>query len=115
MPSGFSKSRSQRLCDGEIPHRPVRGAGIRVEYEDGRPTHVWPVEHSMVLHVEQRRIDEGRRRRLSLVEWWGNEDAPAHASRHVADLFSRDPDILDFAINAMREKIARDRTLAEAA
>lgn len=109
MPSGSTKSRGQRLRDGEIPGRPIRGAGIRVDHENGRPAHVYRVEHSMVLHVEQRRIDEGRRRRLSLVEWWGHEEAPAHASRHVADLFARDADVLDFAIQAMSEKIERDR------
>ncbi|KQV33124.1 MULTISPECIES: hypothetical protein [unclassified Rhizobium] len=62
----------------------------------------------MVLNIEQRRIDEARRRRMSLVEWWSNEPAPSHASRHIADLFSRDSDIIDFAITAMREKIQRD-------
>lgn len=86
---------------------PIRGAGIRIEYENGVPAQVWPVEHSMVLHVEARQ-DEGRRRRMGLVEWWGDEPAPQHASRHVADLFSRDADIIDFAITAMREKIARE-------
>lgn len=108
MRSFSSKSRGERLRDGEIPDRPIRGAGIRIEFENGQPTDVYLVEQSMVLSVEQRRIDEGRRRRMSLVEWWSNEPAPAHASRHVADLFSRDSDILDFAITAMREKIARD-------
>jgi hypothetical protein len=109
MPSGQTKARGQRLSDGEIPDRPIRGAGIRIEYKDSAPAAVYPVEHSMVLHVEQRRVDEGKRRRLSLVEWWGHDSPPSHASRHVADLFARDSDVLDFAIQAMREKIARDR------
>lgn len=109
MRSFASRSRLERLQSGEIPHRPVRGAGIRIEYENGTPAAVLPVEHSMVLHVEQRRIDERGRRRLSLAEWWGDLPAPEHASRHVADLFARDSGVLDFAITAMREKIERDQ------
>lgn len=109
MPTGFTKGRGHRLRDGEIAGRPIRGAGIKIEYENGHPARVWPVERSNVLHIEQRRVDEGTRRRLSLVEWWGDEEAPAHASRHVADLFSRDSDALEFAIAAMREKISRDQ------
>lgn len=102
-----SKPRAQRLRDGDIPSPPIRGIGIRVEFENGRPTDVWPVEHSMVQHIEKR-VEEGRRRRLGLVEWWGGEKAPTHACRAVADLFSRDDEIIDFALQAMREKIARD-------
>lgn len=109
LSNSSSKSRHGRLRNGEVPGRPIRGAGIRIEHENGQPANIYPVEHSMVLHVEQQRVDEDRRRRMSLVEWFGHEPAPAHASRHVADLFAIDPDTLDFAIAAMREKIERDR------
>lgn len=106
------KSRYERLRDGEVPERPVRGAGLRIEYENGRPAAVLPVEHSMVLHLEPGWAEDGRRRRLRLVEWFGGEEAPSYASRHVADLFAIDSDTLDFARTAMREKIERDSHVA---
>ncbi|WP_105382448.1 hypothetical protein [Neorhizobium alkalisoli] len=103
-----SKSRYERLIAGEVADRPVLGAGLRIELENGHPAYVHPVEHSLVLHVEQRRVEEAGRRRLSLAEWSGKLPAPEHASRHVADIFAVDSAVLDFAITAMREKIERD-------